>query len=410
MKPVNASKPGSSLNRLAISNLLAQSGEQIALAAAPIVAVVMLGADIAEAGGLQTILTLPFLLLAIPASLLADRMSRRRLMVAAEALRAASMLMVLALILSGAITWPLLAALGFLAVTGAVVFSVAGPALVPSLVTRDLLSLANARIELGRTMAFAAGPALGGVLVGWSGAEMAYALAASLSLAAASLLWRMPEPARAPAGRRPIIKDLREGIGFVARHRLLAPVFITQFVFNTGYFVIITAFVPHAVHGLGLPPAVIGMIIGMYGVGSVGGALLAPRILKAVAFGCVVAIGPVSGFAGAVSMALTIWYPSPVFAALGFFLMGAGPMLWVISTTTIRQAVTPPTMLGRVSAINILAYSARPLGAGLAGLVGGAFGVEACLLVAVALFLTQALVMLASPLRGLRAQPEAAAA
>jgi MFS family permease len=132
MKPVNASKPGSSLNRLAISNLLAQSGEQIALAAAPIVAVVMLGADIAEAGGLQTILTLPFLLLAIPAGLLADRMSRRRLMVAAEALRAASMLMVLALILSGAITWPLLAALGFLAVTGTVVFSVAGPALVPS--------------------------------------------------------------------------------------------------------------------------------------------------------------------------------------------------------------------------------------------------------------------------------------
>ena len=77
-------------NRLAWSNLAAQSAEQIALAAAPIVAVLMLGVGEGETGLLQTALTLPFVLFAIPAGFLADRMSRRWLMAGAEALRAAS--------------------------------------------------------------------------------------------------------------------------------------------------------------------------------------------------------------------------------------------------------------------------------------------------------------------------------
>jgi len=64
-------------NRLAWSNLAAQSAEQIALAAAPIVAVLMLGVGEGATGLLQTALTLPFILFAIPAGLLADRISRR---------------------------------------------------------------------------------------------------------------------------------------------------------------------------------------------------------------------------------------------------------------------------------------------------------------------------------------------
>src|SRR5512144_2810066 len=88
---------GGAFRRVAWSNLAAQSAEQIALAAAPIVAVLALGASAAETGLLQTILTLPFVLFAVPAGLLADRLSRRRLMAAAEALRAAALLAVLLL-------------------------------------------------------------------------------------------------------------------------------------------------------------------------------------------------------------------------------------------------------------------------------------------------------------------------
>src|SRR6185312_8686042 len=78
-------------NRLAWSNLAAQSAEQIALAAAPIVAVLLLGVGEGQTGLLQTALTLPFILFAIPAGLLADRISRRWVMAGSEALRAAAL-------------------------------------------------------------------------------------------------------------------------------------------------------------------------------------------------------------------------------------------------------------------------------------------------------------------------------
>src|ERR1700732_828244 len=175
-------------NRLAWSTLAAQSAEQVALAAAPIVAVLLLGVGEGESGLLQTALTLPFVLFAIPAGLLADRFSRRWLMAGAEALRATALLAILVLIWLNLLTLPLLALSGFIAVCGTVAYSVAAPALVPSLVSPPLLPAANARIELARTIAFASGPALGGALVGWLGAAPAFGFAAALSVMAVVVL------------------------------------------------------------------------------------------------------------------------------------------------------------------------------------------------------------------------------
>src|SRR5579859_1588605 len=198
-------------NRLAWSNLAAQSAEQIALAAAPIVAVLLLGVGEGETGLLQTALTLPFILFAIPAGLLADRISRRRLMAGAEALRAVALLAILLLIGLHQLTMPLLALAGFVAVCGTVVYSVTAPALVPSLVSSQQLPAANARIELARTVAFASGPALGGVLVGWLGAAPAFAVAAALSVVAVVLLSDLYEPQRAAVTRRHPLHEIKEG-------------------------------------------------------------------------------------------------------------------------------------------------------------------------------------------------------
>src|ERR1700736_812907 len=167
MSPDAAPHLAPTFNRLAWSNLAAQSAEQIALAAAPIVAVLLLGVGEGRTGLLQTALTLPFILFAIPAGLLADRISRAWLMAGSEGPRAAALLGILALIRLDLLTLPLLALLGFVAVCGTVAYSVAAPALVPSLVAPNALPAANARIELARIVAFASGPALGGVLVGW---------------------------------------------------------------------------------------------------------------------------------------------------------------------------------------------------------------------------------------------------
>ena len=393
-------------NRLAWSNLAAQSAEQVALAAAPIVAVLLLGVGEGQTALLQTALTLPFVLFAIPAGLLADRLSRRTLMAAAEALRALSLLSILVLIWTGSITLPWLALLGFVAVCGTVMYSVAAPALVPSLVSPSMLAAANARIELARTIAFAGGPALGGVLVGLVGAAPAFGVAAALSVIAVVLLSGLHEPARMPAAKRRPLQDIAEGLAFVAGHPLLRPVFVTQLIFGAAAFMILAVFVPYAVRHLGLTAFGVGLTLAMYGVGMVAGALLATRVMRRLPFGVVIGLGPVTGFAASLVMALTIWIASPLLAGLSFFLLGAGPILWVISTATLRQLVTPPSLLGRVSAINILSYGARPIGTGLAALVGGYYNAEACLYLAVAIFAWQAVVILTSPAVMLPRQPE----
>jgi predicted MFS family arabinose efflux permease len=278
--------------------------------------------------------------------------------------------------------------------------------LVPSLVAPKQLPAANARIELARTVAFASGPALGGVLVGWVGAALAFGCAAALSVVAVVLLSGIYEPARAPAPRRHPLQDVKEGAVFVLHHPLLRPVFITQFIFNTAWFVMLAVFVPYAVRRFGLSAAGIGTVLAMYGVGMMVGALVATRLMRKLAFGTVIGLGPVTGFAAAVVMALTTVIPTPWLAGLSFFLLGVGPILWVISTTTLRQSVTPPSLLGRVSAINIMSYGARPLGSALGAIVGGLYGAEACLYLAAAIFAVQALVILISPAVSLARQPE----
>lgn len=405
----------SAFGRLAGSNLAAQSAEQITLAAAPIVAVLAFGAREGETGLLQIALTLPFLLFAIPAGLLADRVSRQGLMVGAESLRALALLATLALLQAGLLNWQLLALLGFVGACGTVAYSVATPTLVPALVPAALLGRANARIELGRTLAFAGGPALGGALVGWIGAGPAFAAAAALSLMAAALLAGGREPPRSPSAGPPSprslsaghpLRDVADGIAFVARHAVLRPVLVTQLVFNTAFFVIFAVFVPYAIRHLGLSASGVGVTLSVFGVGMVIGALLAPMMLRRVPFGVVIGVGPVSGLLASLAMALTIWVPTPLLAALSFFLFGLGPILWVISTTTLRQSVTPPSLLGRVSALNILAYGARPLGGALGAGVGAWLGAEACLLLAVPGFIAQAAIIWRSPAVKLARQPE----
>jgi predicted MFS family arabinose efflux permease len=400
----------SSYSRLAWSNLSAQSADQVALAAAPIVAVLALGAGAGEAGLLQTAQTLPYLLLALPAGMLADRFSRKQLMVAAESLRVVALLGVLALAMLNALSWSLLALLGFVAASGTVAYSVAAPALLPSLVQKQELATANARIELARTVALSAGPAAGGALVGWLSASFAFGLAAALSACAVLLLAGIREPARPKAAPRPLIEEVREGAAFVARHELLRPVFATQLVFNMAFFVLLAVFVPYAIEHLKVTATGTGVLLAFTGIGMLCGALVAGRVLRALPLGTVIAIGPVCGFAGAMLVALTTRAPEPALAAAGLFLIGAGPILWVIATVTLRQSVTPGALLGRVSAMFMLATGARPIGAAIGAAAGAALGASAALYVAAVLFFLQAILILASPVVRLVSQPSMAPA
>lgn len=398
----------SSFQRLAWSNLAAQSAEQIALAAAPLVAVASFGAGAAETGMLQTILTLPFVLLAIPAGLLADRVRKARAMAWAEGARALALVVIVLCMWRGVLTLELMAGLGFLAVCGTVVFSVAAPALVPSLVGPAILPVANARIELARTVAFAGGPALGGALVGFVGAAPAFGCAALLSLVATMLLARIAEPEPVLARTRRPLAEIGEGAAFVLRHPLLAPVFATQAIFNTGMFMVLAVFVPHAVTTLGMSAQGTGLTLGCYGAGMVVGALIAPSLIAGLRFGTVIGIGPITGLVAAIVMALSAAWPFPALAAASLFLFGVGPILWVVSTATLRQSVTPAELLGRVSAVNILSYGARPVGSALGAAIASLSGIGTCLWVASGLFLIQAAIIVLSPVAQLDGRPATA--
>jgi hypothetical protein len=138
--------------------------------------------------------------------------------------------------------------------------------------------------------------------------------------------------------------------------------------------------------------------------------MLAPRIVRLLSFGLVIALGPlVSVAAGIVIAAATVWH-SALIPAAAFFLFGAGPIIWTIGQTTLRQAVTPAGLLGRVSALVMMATAgARPVGAAIGGFVGAEYGMTTCIVIAAFGFVLQAVVIMASAIPRLETLPEAVA-
>lgn len=180
----------------------------------------------------------------------------------------------------------------------------------------------------------------------------------------------------------------------------------TSSTFTRPFFILQAVYVPYAVQRLGLSAFGVGATLATYGVGMVVGALLATRLITRLPFGVVIATGPVAGLAAGIAMVLTIWIPSALLAGASFFLVGVGPILWVISTATLRQTVTPRDLLGRVSAIGMTASGARPIGAAIGAAVASLYELEVCLVVAAVGFLVQASIILISPVRRLARQPQ----
>jgi predicted MFS family arabinose efflux permease len=392
---------------LALSNLLAQLAEQLSLAAVPIVAVLLLKAGPGEIGFLAAIQSLPFLLLSMPLGLLADRTSRTRLMAWAEALRALALLLLLALILSGHVSITALAVIGFLAAVGTVAFSVAAPSLVPALVQVDGLAQANGRLELARSAAFAAGPALAGALIAWTGASAAFVLSGMLSVAAVLCLRGIREPVRAAMPARHPLLELQDGARWVWQSDLLRPIVYCSIAWNISWFMLQAAYVPYAINELGLDASGVGVTLACYGVGMIVGALLAPRVVGWLPFGQAILLGPYCSVLASFTMAMTLFWPHGWLAALSYFLFGAGPIIWTITSTTLRQTVTPRAMIGRVTSINIVVSTgARPLGAALGGVLGVNFPASVSLWCVVLGFCLQALFIGASKVRTLKRLPD----
>jgi predicted MFS family arabinose efflux permease len=176
---------------------------------------------------------------------------------------------------------------------------------------------------------------------------------------------------------------------------------------NISWFMLQAAYVPYAINDLGLDASGVGVTLALYGVGMILGALLAPRVVRALPFGQAILLGPYFSVLAAVTMALTLYWPQGWLAALSYFFFGVGPIIWTITSTTLRQTVTPCAMIGRVTSINIVASTgARPLGAALGGVVGVSFPVSVSLWCVVLGFGLQAIIISASKVRTLQRLPE----
>ncbi len=149
---------------------------------------------------------------------------------------------------------------------------------------------------------------------------------------------------------------------------------------NLAWFVLQAAHVPYAIRALGLDAGAVWLTLACCGASMVAGALLAPRLVPAMRLGHAIVFGPLVSVAAMATMAATLRWPKGAPAALSFLLFGFGPIVWTITSTTLRQTVTPGATLGRVSAMFLTVnMGARPLGAALGGIVGAHWGEAACL-------------------------------
>ncbi len=346
-----------------------------------------------------------WLLVSLPAGVLADRIAPRSLILAGGGLMMAGSLAGAALLASGNAGWPL-ALSTFIAASGPVIIALSIFVLLPRAVAVAELPRANGRLELGRAILSLAAPLLAGWAVARGAAALGLLLCAACGLVVLAAAARLPGTRPVAPPRQPLFRSIAEGGAFVARHPYLRPIALCAIGWNLAFFAFMALFAPYAARILLLTPETIGLASSVYGAGLVLGALTGPWLIARLPTGPLLVFGPASSLLGAGVLALTppqIGWPALAFA---FFLFGFGPILWFIVQTSLRQAVTPQALLGRVSAtLTTAMYGMRPLGALAGGLAGEWFGLQSAIWLPVALFGLSTLAILASTMPQLKTMP-----
>ncbi|MBX9989022.1 MFS transporter [Phreatobacter oligotrophus] len=396
-------------SRLFATAALVQAADQIALAALPVTAVLLLGAGPAMVGLLVAAQTAAWLLVSLPAGVLVDRLPAPRVIRAALVLALVGMV---AAIAAAQMASPaLLAAAVFIASAGTVTFVLVQVGLVPRLVPAAGLPAANARIELARALATAAAPMLVGVLATRLSPAAAYPLAAVLTIGALVLGMGLRPAAAAPAARPPVLTAIAEGTRFVIRHPLLRAIALCAVFWNFAFIALLAVFVPFALARLSTDAAGAGLAQGFAGLGMIAGALAAPALLAKLQPRVLLVFGPCVSALAALAILAAPSLGGIALAGFAFALIGFGPILWLVMQLTVRQIVTPPELMGRVTAtIQVAIYGVRPLGALAGGAMAQGFGLDAALVLVAIAFAASALACLASPLARLAALPAPATA
>lgn len=372
--------------RLWAGQTVSQFGEQITLIALPLTAVLLLHANAFQMGVLGAMTTLPFVVVGLFVGVFVDSRRRRPLLIVADAARAILLGVVPVLAMLHRLTFPPLLPIAFAVGCLTVLFDVAYQSYLPAVVGREALVDGNAKLETSRAISQVAGPNLGGVLTS--------ALTAPIAVAANALTYvvsvisliaiRTVEPQPEPRTQR-TFSQIREGLVWVLGQPMLRAIAgctgTSNFFGNIG----LSVFVLFAVDKVGLSPALLGVVYGGGSVGGIVGALFARRI------GDRLGVGPAILATSVVFSVFALFVPLaphvesvavPLLAGASAF-RSFGSTAYNIMQVSLRQAVTPDRLLGRMNAsMRFVVWGTMPFGSFVGGLLGTAVGLRDTLWIA----------------------------
>ena len=401
--------------RLWMGQTISVFGDQVTHLGLPLVAVLVLGADAAEMGYLTAAGLFPHLLFSLPAGVWLDRVHRRRrLMIAADFGRAALVASVPVAYALGILSIAQLYIVGFLSGTLAVTFDLSWNTVFVSVTRRERYVEAMALLNGSRSLAYVAGPTIGGWLVQILGAPLAM-LADGISYLGSVFFLRRIESPEPPI--EPEAGGLRErlfaGLSFILRDPIMRPTLLAVATINLFNLAFSALFILYATRTLGVEPGLLGLALGSGAVGGVIGALIATRIGRRIGLGPAYALGCLIFPLPLVLIpAADAGMPMPLILGLLFVSelgAGLGVMILDINVGAIISARTPDRIRSRAGgAFRFINYGIRPIGALLGGALGAAFGVRETLFVVTIAAVAGVLWLIGSPVLKVRDLPDAA--
>jgi MFS transporter, ENTS family, enterobactin (siderophore) exporter len=350
-------------------------GDAVTFTALPLLVLFLTGSGV-QMGIVGVLEFLPDLLIGLPAGALADRWDRRRMMLYADLGRGAMIALIPLSMLIGLPTMAVILAVVFPINALRVLFMAAYTGSIPNLVGRELIGPGNSYFEAMFSLGFIVGPAIAGFLSAQIGPGPTLAVdAASFLVSAASLgLVRRPLQGSRGESTSHIVEEIREGISFLVHHATLRLAVVLLAAINLVTAPVVLVLTYYVTIDRHLGNEAVGLVISAFGVGSLVGALGASRLTKRVSVGRLMVLG--SLVLGSMVAALSIFASvTPMMAAA--FVAGVANTVFIVSYLTLRAALTPERLLGRVgSTARMITLGFNPIGMLAAGvlldLLGGA--------------------------------------
>jgi predicted MFS family arabinose efflux permease len=391
-----------------------QVGAQLGRLAIPVLAVEVLAATEFQVGLLTAAETAAFLLIGLPAGAWIDRMRKRRVMLAADLVRAVALAAVPILWLAGALAiWHVLV---IAAVVGAatVFFDVGYQSYIPVLVRREHIAEANAKLETTAQGARIAGPAAAGGLLAILAAPLLLAATACTYLLSFLVLTTIRDDERpAPrADRRPLRVEIVDGLAWVWRQPLLRRIVLCTGVGNLFTTIAMTMLPLLALRDVGLSPAALGLAGSAGAIGGLVAAAFAARIARRFGEGAIIPISAVALGVAVLALPLIAAAPAaavPILIAVELVL-SAAVIVYNVMQVSFRQRICPPRLLGRMNAsIRFLVWGVMPIGGLVAGVASTLVGIVPTMIAGGVGTLVASGFVVFSPLRTMRTLPDVAA-